>query len=165
MALTNYNRATDETHLVRDINVEVLELFYAPYVEDEGDLSIGDGDPAKAGAIASVLTGGEVKLAVYQGDGTWKIVGGSSAPSSVLTVSESPTLDWSTDEAPDENGAPSGQTYAQRFGNTPHIQVWLETSTDNYSLETVPITIEFSGTDIETVNIDTSDIAARIIIK
>lgn len=80
MALTNYNRATDETHLVRDINVEVLELFYAPYVEDEGDLSIGDGDPDKAGAIASVSVDGEVKLAVYQGDGTWKIVGDSSAP-------------------------------------------------------------------------------------
>lgn len=96
MALTNYNRATDETHLVRDRNVEVLELFYAPYVEDEGDLSIGDGDPDKAGAIASVLTGGEVKLAVYQGDGTWKIVGGSSAPTYTPDPSlpDPPTLSY-----------------------------------------------------------------------
>lgn len=80
MALNEYKRATDERHLVQDLNVEVMELLYVPYVEDEGDLSIGDGDPAKAGAIASVLTAGEVKLAVYQGDGTWKIVGDSSAP-------------------------------------------------------------------------------------
>lgn len=109
-------------------------------------------------------------VTVYQRvSGAWTALGaivvGTSTPSSVLTVSASPTLDWAADEAPDGNGDPSGQTYAQRFGNTPQIQVWLETSTDNYSLETVPITIEFSGTDIETVSIDTSNIAARIIIK
>src|SRR5690606_9143839 len=80
MALINYNRATDATHLVRDRNVEVLDLFYAPYAEVEGDLGIGDGDPAKPGAIASVSVDGEVKLAVYQGDGTWKIVGELDTP-------------------------------------------------------------------------------------
>lgn len=75
------------------------------------------------------------------------------------------SLDWSTDIAPDESGGPSGETYEERYGNTPQFQVWLQTSPNNFSLETVPITMSLSGGNIATVNIDTSGIAARIIIK
>lgn len=115
MALTNYNRATDETHLVRDRNVEVLELFYAPYVEDEGDLSIGDGDPDKAGAIASVLTGGEVKLAVYQGDGTWLIVGsGSPTYTSDPSTPNTSALSYLNSTYP--NAKPGDQVYKVASG-------------------------------------------------
>jgi len=89
----------------------------------------------------------------------------SVSPTSLLTLSADTTIDWQDDEAPDADGNPSGQTYAQRFGNTPQFQVWLQTSPNNFSLETVPITMTLSGGNIAAVNIDTSGIAARIIIK
>lgn len=88
---------------------------------------------------------------------------GGGATSSLL-IGTDPVINWNT-TAVDSEGNPVPDTWVQLYGNTPSIQVWLETSPNNYSLEVVPVTMTLSGGNIQTVNIDTSGISARIIIK
>lgn len=80
MALIEYKRGTDVLHLMQDINMEVTDLLYIPLVETFEDLSVGISDPEKPGAIAAYMEADSVKLAVYNGDGTWSPVGGDAAP-------------------------------------------------------------------------------------
>lgn len=78
MALVEYNRSLDQGRLVRDTNLEVLEVFYPPHFENIEDAGVGDSDLDKVGAICTVMHEGKTKLAVYQGDDEWLIVGDSS---------------------------------------------------------------------------------------
>ena len=89
MALITYIRVSDNLKLVRDKNLEVTDLLYIPVADSFGDLGIGDGDPAKSGAVAAYMDGDDVKLAIYQGDGTWEPVGADPT---------TPTLQEVTDE-------------------------------------------------------------------
>lgn len=91
--------------------------------------------------------------------------GGSDDGKSLIETNNSVSIDWQTDIATDEDGNPSDLTYEQKFGNTPIIQVWLEVSTNNYSLEVVPVTMILNNGDISNVSIDTSGLSARIIIN
>lgn len=100
-------------------------------------------------------------------NGNWVEIGqggsGGGGTSSLL-VGTDPVINWNA-TAVDSEGNPVSDTWAQLYGNTPSIQVWLEVSANNYSLEAVPVTMTLSGGNIQTVNIDTSGISARIIIK
>ena len=74
------------------------------------------------GDIAFVDDGATITVYFNQ-SGTWGALGswayGVGSVVSLLTLSTDPDpIDWQSDEAPDENGNPSGQTYAERFGNT-----------------------------------------------
>lgn len=74
MALDQYIRTNDPKRLISDSLLEVTDLFYAPNVEDAEDLSVGDGDADRAGAIATVTEDGVTKIAVYQGGGSWVVI-------------------------------------------------------------------------------------------
>lgn len=78
MALNEYIRASDYRHLVQDLNLEAVELFYLPVAPSFAELSIGDSDPDKPGAIAAYMDGSKYKPAVYNGDGTWSPAGGNT---------------------------------------------------------------------------------------
>jgi|GEM_PF-2813712 len=103
MALLEYRRVTDFNQLVKDINVEITDLFYVPVFDSFGDLGIGDGDPDKPGAIAGYMDGDECKLAIYNGDGTWSSVGGSPSP----TRTPDPSLNFATTSADMESSHPT----------------------------------------------------------
>lgn len=90
--------------------------------------------------------------------------GSGGVATSSLLIGADPVINWNA-TAVDSGGNPVTDSWAQLYGNTPTVQVWLETSPNNYSLEVVPVTMTLSGGNIQTVNIDTSGISARIIIK
>lgn len=89
MAFIEYRRVTDFSQLIKDINLEVTDVLYIPVFDSFADLGIGDGDPDKPGAIAGYMDGGKLKLATYNGDGTWSPVGSDPV---------TPTLQQVTDE-------------------------------------------------------------------
>lgn len=91
--------------------------------------------------------------------------GGASGAgrSSLVLATNDVTLNWSgTATGPD--GSPVPETWAQLYGNTPVIQVWLDTGSA-WSLEVVPVTHTVSGGNIASVTIETGSISSRIIIK
>jgi len=103
MALNIYLRASDYQILVRDRFLEASDLMYIPVADSFGDLGIGDGDPDKPGAIAAYMDGDDVKLAIYQGDGTWIPVGSDGVPTYTPDPSlpDPPTLSYLNSNYPD----------------------------------------------------------------
>lgn len=116
MALIEYKRASDVIHLIQDINAEVTDLLYIPVVESFWDLSVGISDPDKPGAIAAYLDGDSYALAVYNGDGTWSPVGGSSGPTYTPdpSVPSSSALSYLTTNYPSAN--PGDRVYKEADG-------------------------------------------------
>lgn len=79
MANTEIPRASDSAKIVVDQNVDVARSLYVPYFEDS-DPDVGNNDPDKLGAIASVKSGsGDVEIQVYQGAGVWRPVGSTNS--------------------------------------------------------------------------------------
>jgi len=116
MALIEYKRATDVLHLAQDINMEVTDLLYIPLVESFEDLSVGISDPDKPGAIAAYMDGDSVKLAVYNGDGTWSPVGSSSGPTYTPDPSTPNTSALSYLNTTYPNAKPGDQVYKTAGG-------------------------------------------------
>src|SRR5690606_18725352 len=94
MALIEYKRASDVLHLVQDMNMEVTDLMYIPVVETFADLSVGISDPDKPGAIAGYMDGGQCKMAIYNGDGTWSPVSAGNTYTPDPSLPDPPTLSY-----------------------------------------------------------------------
>lgn len=93
-------------------------------------------------------------------------VSGLGARTSLVTTTGTDvSIAWTADLAPDGSGVLTSQTYIQRFGSAPQIQVYRETAANTFALYDSPITLNFTGGALTTVTIGVGGQPARIVIK
>lgn len=148
-------------HDIHGRRLQIEQISHADQSDDDLRILVQRILRYDASLASKVLTG----LDLVYADWVFAVMEGVSQSIALIESSSSVSIDWQNDIAPDEDGDPGTITFYESFGDTPTIQVWLETSANNYSLEVVPVTMTFSAGSITTVNIDTSNIPARIIIK
>lgn len=90
------------------------------------------------------------------------------AQTSLIISSADQALNWQNDVSTDDSGNPdaTGATWAEKFGNTPVIQIWNTLDGTNYDIQPLPISMSVDGGgNIGVVTIPLQGFDSRIIIK